>query len=139
MALSLLSSPRRFMDEVDAPSSITISEGLPAIELADFYINNLTNNIWLCVNAGSIVNKDQSGIVWQLMKSIISSGSVNLVLGTATVLTSSVTVSSKITLSSAGPSGTVGSWRVSAIVPGISFTIISSSALDTSIVYWEIS
>lgn len=139
MSLALLGSPRRFIDTVTPPSSITIVDGLPPVELTDFYIQSTTNNIWLCINAGSISGKTQSGIGWQLMKSIVASGTVNLVLGTSTVLTSSVTASSKINLSAAGPAGTVGSWKVSAIVPNTSFTIVSSSALDTSAVYWEIS
>ncbi len=66
------------------------------------------------------------------------SGTAALVLGTATVLTSYVTSNSKITLSTAGTQ-TIGSWRVSAIVSGVSFTITSSNPTDNSKVAWEIS
>ena len=139
MSLSLQSSPRRFVDKVDAPSSITIKDGLPAVELADFYINEITNLIWLCSNAGTILGSTQSNIGWKLIQSIIASGVAQLVLGNAVVLTSSVAADSKITLSAAGPSGSVGTWKVSSVVPGVSFTIVSSSALDTSQVAWSIS
>lgn len=140
MSLSMISPPRRFTDTVDAPSSITLVSGsIPAIELADLYINTSTSLIWLCVNAGTILGSTQSGIVWKLMPTVIASGTVQLALGTATVLTSSVQANSKITLSAAGPSGNVGTWKVSAIVAGTSFTIVSSSATDTSTVAWAIS
>jgi len=139
MALSLYSAPRRFVDTVDPPSSITITDNLPPVELADFYINLSTNLVWFCSNAGSISGSTQSGIGWKLMPSVIESGIVKLALGTATVLTSNVQSNSKITLSAAGPAGTVGTWKVSAVVAGVSFTIVSSSALDTSTVAWAIS
>jgi hypothetical protein len=139
MSLSMISSPRRFVDTIDAPASITIVDGsIPPIELADFYINSATNNIWLCVNSGSVVASTQSGLVWKQMRINIASGTVTLALGIATVLTPLVALGSKITLSSTGPNGTVGNWKVSAIVPGVSFTIVSSTALDTSTIYWEI-
>jgi len=140
MALAMISSPRRFTDTIDAPSSITLVDGsIPPVELADLYINTSTNLIWLCVNAGSVSGSTQSGIIWKLMPTVVASGVAQLSLGTATVLTSSVTSSSKITLSAAGPSGNVGSWKVSAVVSGVSFTIVSSSATDTSQVAWAIS
>jgi hypothetical protein len=57
-----------------------------------------------------------------------------LVGGTVTVANTSVTANSRILLTSQVPGGTPGSLGVSARTAGTSFTITSSSALDTSTV-----
>ena len=65
-------------------------------------------------------------------------GSVALVAGSRLVSSSIVTLSSLIFLTSQQDGGTPGWLRVSARVPGKSFTITSSSAADTSTVAYEI-
>lgn len=65
-------------------------------------------------------------------------GTAVLVLGTVTVANASITANSRIFLTSQVDGGVVGSLRVSAKNVGISFTITSSSALDTSTVAWNI-
>ncbi len=65
-------------------------------------------------------------------------GAVTLAGGTATVTTASVTASSRIQLTSQQDGGTPGWLRVTARVPGTSFTITSSSASDTSTVAYFI-
>lgn len=65
-------------------------------------------------------------------------GVATLVTGTKVVNTSVVGTNSRISLTAQNSSGTVGSYRVSARTPGTSFTILSSSALDTSVIFWEI-
>lgn len=61
-----------------------------------------------------------------------------LVAGTVTVANTSVTANSRIFLTTQVPGGTPGFLWVSARVAGTSFTILSSSATDTSTVAYEI-
>lgn len=65
------------------------------------------------------------------------SGRATLVAGVATVSDSRVRTSTNIQLTSQVDGGTPGWLRVSARVSGTSFTITSSSLLDTSTVAWE--
>ena len=65
-------------------------------------------------------------------------GTATLVAGTVTVPNASVTANSRIFLTTQTPGGTAGFLVVSARTPGTSFTILSSNALDTSIVAFEI-
>ena len=65
-------------------------------------------------------------------------GSATLVAGTVTVSNTSVTANSKIFLTSNVDGGTPGFLRVSARTASTSFTITSSSLLDTSTVAWLI-
>jgi hypothetical protein len=65
-------------------------------------------------------------------------GTATLVAGTVTVLNTSVTVNSRIFLTSQVDGGTPGFLRVSFRVAGTSFTIASSSTTDTSTVAYEI-
>ena len=65
-------------------------------------------------------------------------GSNTLVAGTVTVSTTKVTASSRIYLTPQNVSGTAGSVSVSARVAGTSFTILSTSALDTRLIAWVI-
>ena len=65
-------------------------------------------------------------------------GTAVLVAGTVTVANTSVTVNSRIFLTTQAPGGTAGFLVVSARVAGTSFTILSSNAADTSTVAYEI-
>ena len=68
----------------------------------------------------------------------IKHGRATLVGGTVTVSDASVTTNSRIFVSSAVGGGTPGWLRVSARSVGVSFTILSSNATDTSQVDWMI-
>lgn len=65
-------------------------------------------------------------------------GTAVLVAGTKVVSTTAVTANSRIFLMCNTPGGTPGWLQVSARVAGTSFTILSSSATDTSTVAWVI-
>lgn len=65
-------------------------------------------------------------------------GSATLVGGTVTVNTTAVTANSRIFLTGQNSSGTHGELTISARVAGTSFTITSSSILDTRAIAWEI-
>jgi hypothetical protein len=66
-------------------------------------------------------------------------GTANLAAGQVTVACASVTSTSLIQLTSQHDGGTPGWLRVSARTPGVSFTVTSSSATDTSTVAYSIS
>lgn len=65
-------------------------------------------------------------------------GIATLVGGTVTVANTSITANSRIFLTSQVDGGAPGFLRVSARVVGTSFTILSGSGTDTSIVAYEI-
>jgi hypothetical protein len=65
-------------------------------------------------------------------------GVAALAAGTVTVSTTAVTANSRIFLTCQTPGGTPGFLRVSARTAGTSFTILSSSGTDTSVVAWMI-
>lgn len=65
-------------------------------------------------------------------------GRATLVGGTVTVNTTAVSANSEVFLTCQTPGGTPGFLRVSARVAGTSFTILSSSGTDTSVVAWMI-
>lgn len=65
-------------------------------------------------------------------------GRATLVAGTVTVATTAVTATSEIFLTCQTPGGTPGFLRVSARTAGTSFTILSSSGTDTSVIGWLI-
>ncbi|MEV4784001.1 hypothetical protein AB0K53_00855 [Streptomyces tuirus] len=65
-------------------------------------------------------------------------GTATLAAGTVTVANTSVTANSRIWLTCQTPGGTPGFLRVSARTAGTSFTILSSSGTDTSVVAWLI-
>lgn len=65
-------------------------------------------------------------------------GVATLVAGTVVVSNTSVTANSRIMLTCQTPGGTPGFLRVSARTAGTSFTILSSSNTDTSVVAWVI-
>jgi len=68
---------------------------------------------------------------------IISLGQVTLVAGTATVSFSAIAANSRILLTVETPGGVQGILSYTKIV-GTSFTINSTSVLDTSVVNWLI-
>lgn len=68
----------------------------------------------------------------------ITSGLATLVAGTATVNTTEILTGDRISLSRTTTGGTVGNISVGTITSGTSFVINSSSASDTSVVYWQI-
>jgi len=61
-----------------------------------------------------------------------------LVAGTVVVANTSVTATSRITLD-AQDNNTTGALRVSARTAATSFTITSSNAADTGVIYWRMS
>lgn len=63
-------------------------------------------------------------------------GLSTLVAGTVVVANTSITANTRIFLTCQVPGGTPGFLRVSARTAGVSFTILSSSATDTSQVAW---
>jgi hypothetical protein len=63
-------------------------------------------------------------------------GQATLTAGTVTVSNTSVTANTRIFLSHAITSGTLGHLHISARSAGVSFTITSSSGTDTSTVNW---
>lgn len=63
-------------------------------------------------------------------------GQATLVAGTVVVSNTSVTANTRIFLSHANTSGTLGHLYISARSAGVSFTITSSSNTDTSTVNW---
>lgn len=67
-----------------------------------------------------------------------SEGTAVLAAGTATVSTTEVQASDRIHLTRTVTGGTVGHLSVGTITAGTSFVINSSSATDTSTIFWEI-
>jgi hypothetical protein len=65
-------------------------------------------------------------------------GTATLAAGTVTVSNTNVTANSRIFLSTQTPGGAPGWLQVSARTAGTSFTILSSSGTDTSVVAFEI-
>ena len=65
-------------------------------------------------------------------------GVATLSAGTVVVANTSVTATSRIFLTTNTPGGTPGWLQVSARTAGTSFTILSSSSTDTSVVAYEI-
>jgi hypothetical protein len=101
-------------------------------------MDDLNNEIQMLVDAH---NNHDSGLVGWSSVSIKDGtnyrmGQAVLVAGTLVVSNTSVTASTRIFLSHANTSGTLGHLYVSAQSAGTSFTITSSSNLDTSTVNW---
>jgi hypothetical protein len=100
--------------------------------------SQLDNEIQMLVDTH---NTHDSGLVgWTALSLLDGSnkrmGQVALSGGTATVSNTSVTANTRIFLSHANTSGTLGHLYISARVAGTSFTITSSSGTDTSTVNW---
>lgn len=83
---------------------------------------------------------DSTGLGFSLLNHThtAQAGTVTLSGGTATVNTPAITANSVVFLTCQSLSGTLGILRISARVPGVSFTITSLSILDTSVVGWLI-
>lgn len=103
----------------------------------------LSNSIAIGVDA--VVSANDTWVVGKLgTKQAIAEGTnacmglATLVAGVATVNTNKVTANSRIFLTTNVPGGTVGTPYVWQRTPGTSFTISSTTALDTSSVAWEI-
>jgi hypothetical protein len=67
-----------------------------------------------------------------------NTGLATMAAGTVTVNYSAITANSRIFLTCQTPGGTPGFLRISARTPGTSFTILSSSGTDTSVVGWMV-
>jgi len=100
-------------------------------------INNLSPTYMLDVVGNIAANNTGSGFRTK-EGSNAKQGVSTLVGGTVVVSNTSVTANSRIFLTHQNSSGTVGFVIVSARTAGTSFTILSSSVLDTSIIAWEI-
>jgi hypothetical protein len=100
--------------------------------------DQIDNEIQMLVEAH---NNHDSGLVgWTALSLKDGSnkrmGQAVLVGGTVAVSNTSVTASTRIFLSHANTSGTLGHLYISARSAGVSFTITSSSGTDTSTVNW---
>lgn len=101
-------------------------------------IEQIDNEIQMLVD---VHNRHDSGLVgWTAISLLDGSnkrmGQATLVGGTISVANTSVTASTRIFLSHANTSGTLGHLYISARVAGTSFDITSSSGTDTSTVNW---
>jgi len=72
------------------------------------------------------------------VKKLLSSGTVVLVAGTVTVSDIHVTVDSIIRLTVLTPGGTQGKLSTSSLTAAQGFTIKSTSATDTSTIFYEV-
>lgn len=97
-------------------------------KIAAFYPDNFTTEKLAVDIAGKLV--------FPTATADAVAGIATLVAGTVTVNTTSVTANSVILTARKTTGGTEGHLRISASVAGTSFTITSSSALDTSTVSW---
>jgi FtsP/CotA-like multicopper oxidase with cupredoxin domain len=68
---------------------------------------------------------------------VARSGQSSLVTGSVVVADPAVTAGTRIRLVNAGAAGTLGILSYTR-QPGVSFTIVSTNALDTSAVFWEV-
>jgi hypothetical protein len=101
-------------------------------------LDQIDNEIQMLVDTHN--NHDSGLLGWNALSLEDGSnkrmGQAVLVGGTVTVSNTSVTANTRIFLSHANTSGTLGHLYISARVAGTSFTITSSSATDTSTVNW---
>lgn len=77
-------------------------------------------------------------IYWGSGSTNPTAGVVTLIAGTATVTTNKVGANSVISYFGQNSSGSAGELTISARVPGVSFTITSTSLIDTRLVFWTI-
>ena len=102
-------------------------------------ISNITPQVSFTIT--STDNTETSSAQWAIMpQDWVSGVSANMVAGVITVNTTSVQSNSIILVSYKTIAGTPGtlSVPVAGIIPGVSFTINSSSVLDTSTITWTI-
>lgn len=107
----------------------------PAGEL-QFNHNNITS---LVMDAAGNATLRVVGAGYRIKEGVnAKQGIAVLAAGTVTVSNTAVTANSRIFLTAQADGGTPGFLRVSARVAGAGFTILSSNALDTSTVAYEI-
>ena len=92
-------------------------------------INGSSTPTFTTATTGKLVVTSASGY---------SGTTVAMIAGTTTVLTALVAAADTICLSANTPAGAQGALYVSAVTPGVSFVITSTSATDTSTVNWTL-
>lgn len=102
------------------------------IELYDEFIDVSTSSLYLCVDA------TEGNLKWQRIMGLKAIGDTILIAGESVISYPEITSNDSITLSSISSSGIPGALYAKSITPGIGFTIVSTSALDTSTVQWGI-
>jgi len=132
MSTKLLSSARRFIDNVDPPSSIISTNLLPNPELFDEWFNTSNNNRFVCVD-DTIGALKWRRVVVPAFRALatLSSGSVVVSLP---ALTANMAIGI-VELSA----NNAGAKYISSKTPGTGFTISSTNAADSSVVMYEIS
>lgn len=112
-------------------NTVTLPDATQTTVGANFIITNVG------VSPFNLLKSDESLLI--NIPSINSSGTSNrMIAGEVTINTPHVQANSIIQLT-LGALGTAhGQWRVSAIVPGVSFTVKSNNATETSTVMWAI-
>lgn len=113
------------------PGNLTLNPGSLVVS------GNVTTTLGIVTTQGVDVNLAGTGLK-VAEGSNAKQGTAVLVAGTVTVANTAVTANSRILLTTQNPGGTAGFLVVSARVAGTSFTILSSSAADTSTVAYEI-
>lgn len=102
------------------------------------YMADVDNEIQMLVDAHNVHDSGLRG--WTAFSLLDGTnkrmGQAVLVGGTVSVANTSVTANTRIFLSHANTSGTLGHLYISARVAGTSFDITSSSGTDTSTVNW---
>jgi hypothetical protein len=132
MATKLLSSARRFIDNVDPPTSITSTNSLPNPELFDEWFNTANNNRYVCVD-DTIGALKWRRVITPAFRAVatLSGGSVVVSLPalTANMIINTIQLNAN----------NAGAHYISSKTPGTGFTISSTNALDSSTVMYEIS
>jgi hypothetical protein len=131
------------VNAVTAASNILISRNTPAGTLGNLSVPSasITANTSFVINSSS--NAETSTVNWEIVNplsqySASGSPSAAMITGAVTIFTSQVQANSNIQLTM-GTFGTAhGQWYVSAIVPGVSFTVTSTANTETSTVSWAI-
>jgi hypothetical protein len=82
--------------------------------------------------------RDAGNTFWRPEQGFMASGTATLVAGTVTVANTKITSTSVIRVHTRTPGGTQGAVFISALTAGTSFTIKSTSASDTSVIYYEV-
>jgi hypothetical protein len=132
MATVLLSSPRRFIDTIDAPASVTSSPSLPDPEIFDEWYNTVNNNRFVCVDA------TVGALRWRRVLVPIFRALATLSSGSVIVSLPALTANMAIGIVELSANN-AGAKYISSKTPGTGFTISSTNILDASIVMYEIS
>lgn len=127
---------------VVAGSNIQVTRNTPAGGLGNLSVPsaNIVPNVGFTINSSD--NTETSTIDWVVINPLgqysASGISSAMVAGIVTIETSQVQSSSDIQLTLHTFGTAHGQWRVSAIVPGVSFTVTSTNNTETSTVSWVI-